>query len=239
MESLGEDFFDGDSLAFGPAFREAFAPYARAAISGGVWLGDGYATEPLRTGDAIVSVASSASVLYYSDVVTHEDNTSEKIELTAMPCPVFADGEKLVMQRGAGLCLVKSDREREEAAITFLKWLTDPSRNVDFVTKTGYMPVKAESFQYLGRAIDDLTDPKYVAMYKALLKTQKEFSYYTMPQIDTYLSLEEGFEKNIREVMRDAGGKYRSVKTDSAVPDQLVEESYRTFRSVMQKAVFD
>ena len=239
VESLGEDFFDGDSLAFGPAFREAFAPYARAAISGGVWLGDGYATEPLRTGDAIVSVASSASVLYYSDVVTHEDNTSEKIELTAMPCPVFADGEKLVMQRGAGLCLVKSDREREEAAITFLKWLTDPSRNVDFVTKTGYIPVKAESFQYLGRAIDDLTDPKYVAMYKALLKTQKEFSYYTMPQIDTYLSLEEGFEKNIREVMRDAGGKYRSVKTDSAVPDQLVEESYRTFRSVMQKAVFD
>ena len=65
-------------------------PYAKAALSGGVWLRGGYATEPLRTGDSIVSVASSASVLYYSDEVTYADNTSEKVEIVSMPCPVFA-----------------------------------------------------------------------------------------------------------------------------------------------------
>lgn len=71
-QSLGEDFFQGDGLAFGPAFQTAWEPLAHAALQGGVWLKGGYATESIRTGDSIVSVASSASILYYSDVVTYE-----------------------------------------------------------------------------------------------------------------------------------------------------------------------
>ena len=59
VESLGERFFDEDGLAFGPKFAYAWAPYARAALTGGLWLGSGYATEPLRTGDVIAAVASS------------------------------------------------------------------------------------------------------------------------------------------------------------------------------------
>lgn len=234
VESLGDDFFKGENLTFGSAFHDVFVPYARAAITGGLWLGDGYATEPLRTGDAIAAVASSAGVLYYSDVVTHEDNTSERIRIAAMPCPVFAEGEKLVMQRGAGMCLVKSTREREEAAVTFLRWLTDDSRDVEFVTETGYMPVKTESFQYLSDAVGDLADPKYAAMYQALLKTQEDYSYYTTPQMDTYLGLETAFEKNIRQVMRDAREQYLRAGSDPAILDRLVEETYMTFRSVMQ-----
>ncbi|WP_306543121.1 ABC transporter substrate-binding protein [Anaerotignum sp.] len=99
-ESLGENFFQGDKLAFGPAFQTAWKPLARAALKGGVWLKGGYATESIRTGDSIVSVASSASILYYSDVVTYPDNTSEDITFVSRPCPVFENGEKMVMQRG-------------------------------------------------------------------------------------------------------------------------------------------
>ena len=50
-------------------------------------------------------------------------------------------GEKLVLQRGAAFCTVKSTPEREQAAVTFLKWITEPQRNVEFVTQVGYMPV--------------------------------------------------------------------------------------------------
>ena len=115
VESLGEHFFtkNGTELVFGPAFERVWAPYAKAAEEGGIWLQSGYATEPLRTGDSIVSVASSASVLYYSDTVTYADNTTEKVNMISMPCPVFENGEKLVMQRGAGICTVKSTPERE------------------------------------------------------------------------------------------------------------------------------
>lgn len=69
VESLGEPFFDDNGVLFGSAFRRVWEPYARAALKGGVWLQGGYATEPLRTGDSIVSVASSASVLYYATTV--------------------------------------------------------------------------------------------------------------------------------------------------------------------------
>ena len=51
------------------------------------------------------------------------------------------------MQRGAGICLTKSDPEREEAAAKFVKWLTEPEKNVQFVTSVGYMPVTEKAFR--------------------------------------------------------------------------------------------
>lgn len=227
VESFGEPFFQEDTISFSDSFRKVWEPYARAAVKGGVWLYEGYATEPLRTGDSIVSVASSASILYYSDVVTYEDNTSEEIEIIALPCPVFEDGETMVMQRGAGICTVKSNPEREKAACVFLKWLTEPQNNVRFVTQTGYMPVSNDAFlNYLPEAIEQLEDPKYVELYKAYLDTQKEYQFYTAPLLDTYLELETSFEKGVRlqlSIERNAwlkeGGKEELL--DKAVDDAL------------------
>lgn len=157
----------------------------------------------------MISVASSASILYYSDTVTYADNTSETVEIAAMPCPAFEGGEKLVMQRGAGICTVKSTPEREKACITFLKWLTDAQRNVEFVTQLGYMPVKRESFDaYLPAAIEELDDPMYVSLYQAFLKTQAEYEFYTPPQLDTYLDLETRFEENVRYALKYGRAKY-------------------------------
>lgn len=231
-ESLGEDFFEGDHLKFGPDFEYVWKPYAEAAIQGGVWLQSGYATEPLRTGDSIVSVASSASVLYYSDTVTYADNTTEKVDIISMPCPVFEKGEKLVMQRGAGICTVKSTKERENACITFLKWLTDPERNVEFVTKLGYMPVKKESFdQFLPEAVKQLENPMYASLYQAFLDTQKEYTFYTAPQIDTYLSLETRFEELVRQQLQNARNSYLE---DQSVPlEQAEKQALENFKEVM------
>ena len=225
-ESLGEDFFRGDTLALGPAFDTAWQPYARAAISGGVWLQGGYATEPLRTADSIVSVASSASVLYYTNTVTYPDNTTEEVELIALPCPVFENGEKLVMQRGAGFCTIKSTPEREEAAVTFLKWLTEPATNVEFVTSLGYMPVTGEAFeQHLPAAIDGLEDAMYRELYRAFLETQKEFELYTPPQMDTYLDLETAFEYNVRLQLTASRKDYlEAMQQPDADPEQLLTE---------------
>ncbi|MBD4340699.1 ABC transporter substrate-binding protein, partial [Xanthomonas citri pv. citri] len=39
----------------------------------------------------------------------------------------------------------KSTPEREKAAVTFLKWLTEPERNILFSISSGYMPVTRES----------------------------------------------------------------------------------------------
>lgn len=231
VESLGEDFFDKNGIAFGPKFAYAWEPYARAALTGGLWLGSGYATEPLRTGDVIASVASSASVLYYSDVVTYEDNRTEQVEIVSLPCPIFEDGEKLVMQRGVGVCTVKSTPEREKACMTFLKWLTEPERNVDFVTSLGYMPVTKEGFdRYLPAAIETLRDPMYVSLYEAFLKTRQDYTFYVPPQREDYLSLETRFEKAVR--LRLAAGRAQYLEQGADALEPLL----KTTREELQKS---
>lgn len=209
VESLGQQFFNGDKIAFGSAFDTVYQPYAKSALSGGLWLMGGYATEPLRTADAIVSIASSASILYFSDVVTYPNNVSEEVEWCVRPCPVFENGDKLVMQRGAGLCTVKTTKEREEACVTFLKWLTDTKNNVDFVTKAGYMPVKKAAFEKeLPEAINNLESEKSAQLYSSFIKTQDEYKFYIPPQIDTYLETEDKFEDTVRNQMISARNKY-------------------------------
>ena len=232
VESLGEDFFSKSGLAFGPKFAYAWEPYAKAALTGGLWLGSGYATEPLRTGDAIASVASSASVLSYSDVVTYPDSSTEQVEIISLPCPTFEDGEKLVMQRGAGVCTVKSTPECEKACMTFLKWLTEPKRNVDFVTELGYMPVTKAGFdEYLPDAIKTLSDPMYVSLYEAFLRTRQDYTFYTPPQREDYLDLETRFEKAVR--LRLTAGKAQYLEQGEDALDALtlatLEELERSY----------
>ena len=228
VESLGEDFFRDEGVRFGSGFERAWEPYARAGLAGGLWLHDGYATEPLRTGDVVVSVASSASVLYYSDTVTYPDNTSEKVTITSMPCPVFEEGEKLVMQRGVGMCTVKSTPERERACITFLKWLTEPACNVEFVTSLGYMPVTQEAFdRYLPEAVEKLSDPLYVSLYETYLQTQEAYTFYYPPQMKNYLDLESRFENLTRLKLMAGRAQYLE---GGHTQDALIWETLDSFK---------
>ena len=233
-ESMGEDFFQGEGLALGPAFQIAWEPLAKAALKGGVWLKGGYATEAIRTGDSIVSVASSASILYYSDVVTYPDNTSEDITLISRPCPVFENGDKMVMQRGAGFCLVRSTPEREQAAVSFLKWLTEPERNVAFVTRTGYMPVTRAAFENeLPKAIEGLESEKYSSLYQAYLDTQANYEFYVPPQMETYLSLETTLEDHVRAQL--ALGRQDYLDSGETGLEQISADRLQAFRQIMER----
>lgn len=233
-ESMGEDFFQGDKLAFGPTFQKAWNLLAHAALRGGVWLKGGYATESIRTGDSIVSVASSASILYYSDVVTYPDNTSENISIVSRPCPVFENGEKLVMQRGAGFCTVRSTPEKEKAAVTFLKWLTEPEHNVEFVTQTGYMPVTKAAFENeLPKAIEGMDNAKYASLYQAYMDTQAEYTFYVPPQMENYLALETALEDNARSQL--SLGRREYLENGGTDLEQISEKRFREFKKNVER----
>lgn len=231
--SLGSSFFDGQNISFNTTTEDMWRPYAQAAIVGGIWLQDGYATEPLRTGEAIASVASSASVLYFTNEVIHSDNTTENVEFEILPCPTFTNGKKMVMQRGAGMCTVKSTPEKEQAAIRFLKWLTEAERNTQFAVNTGYMPVKTEAYDtYLPAAVDGLTDQKYIELYEAYGQTQKSYEFYSAPQSEDYLKVETGFETNIRKHLAAARKTYLEANEgDETTLDKLTTESYEQFKN--------
>ncbi|MDR1687907.1 MAG: extracellular solute-binding protein [Clostridiales bacterium] len=55
-------------------------------------------------------------------------------------------GDKVVFQRGGGVCVTKSNTAREYASCLFLKWITEPERNLNFCVGIGYMPVKKTAF---------------------------------------------------------------------------------------------
>ena len=83
--------------------------------------------------------------------------------------------------------------------MTFLKWLTAPKRNVDFVTRLGYMPVTQTAFaNELPNAVRTLDDPMYISLYQAYLDTQSGYTFYTPPQRRDYLELETRFEEQVR-----------------------------------------
>lgn len=234
VESLGESFFEDEKIAFGPAFYKAWEPYANACLSGGVWLKGGYATEPLRTGEAIACAASSASVLYFSNEVIYSDNTSEIVKIDVNPCPVFEGGENLVMQRGAGMCTVKSTPEREEAALTFLRWLVEPETNTEFVVSTGYMPVTYEAFEkYLPDAISGLTEQKYVELYEAYLETQENFEFYSAPKFNEYLDIENSFEERIRKFFLNEREEILGSE-EEIIPEDYALENYELFKDYME-----
>lgn len=215
VESLGESFFSGGQIQYGSAFMRVWDPYADAAVRGSLWLQNGYSTEPFRTGDVIVSVASSASVLYFEDVVTYADNRAEPITIIAKPVPFFSDGRKMVIQRGAGLCAVKSTPQKEEAIAVFLKWLTDPETNARFATSLGYMPVTRSAFSILPDYFENLKDDKYRSLYEAYSKTRESYTFYTPPQLSNYLEMEQSFEKNVRSKLRAAMGALQNDDADS------------------------
>lgn len=236
VESLGAPFFDDEGISFSPTFARAWQPYARAAISGGLWLGGGYATDPLRTGEVLTSVGSSASVLYYTNEVIRADNSVETIEFEIMPCPTFADGEKLVMQRGAGICMVKSTPEKEQAAIRFLKWLLEPERNTQFAVSTGYMPVAQAAYDtYLPQHIEKLTDQKYAELYRAYAETLQDYTFFRAPLTDSYLQIEDSFESNIRKHLSTTRNSFiESEDQSGAALEMHVANSYEQFKKGLQ-----
>lgn len=228
VTSLGYEFFDGEDINYGVGFQSAFNSMADAAVKGALWMHDGYATEPLRTGDAVVSVASSASVLYYEDQITYADNRSESIEVIAMPIPHFENGEKLVMQRGAGFCTLKSTPEREKAAVTFLKWLTIPENNLRFVTNAGYMPVTKKAFEQLPDLVEKMENAKYKSLYQAFMETQRDYHFYVAPQLASYLSKETAFERGIRLIFKEAYTKLR----EGITTETLKKEAFETLKDL-------
>lgn len=239
VQSLDEEFFDGEDFSFSPKYKTVWEPLAAAAFQGGVWLGGGYATEALRTGDAIATVASSASVLYYENEVTYDDNTSEEIEIIAMPYPHFESGKKMVMQRGSGFCVTKSTPEREKAACTFIKWLTEPEQNTKFVTSLGYVPVCYDAYdKYLLKETAKIADPKYKELYNTIQEINPEYEFVYPPRFDSYLDTETNFTTAILRLLSEGRKEYAdriaSGENSETILPQMSEIYFERLRQALK-----
>ena len=192
------------------AFEKVFAPIARAAIYGGLCVGDGYASDRWKTGEIIASAGSTAGILYMRDYVTYEDNTREDIETLVLPYPCLAGNRPTAVQRGGGLFALKHEDERKnQAAALLARWLTQQENNLAFVTQTGYLPVTNPAFQSLFSNLSSVENHKYRMLYDAVNTQYEEgYQFCSLPLYEGAAEMQKEFEALMKSVLSQAHGEY-------------------------------
>lgn len=230
-EQLGGDFINNDSIYLtSPQYNKVWASYFKPAVLGQVAIFDGYATDLAKTGDIVCSTGSTAGVSFFPSTITYADNTSEPVKLAILPYPIFEGGEKVAIQRGAGMSVIKSTEEKEYAAGVFLKWFTRPENNIRFISSTGYLPVTKEAFgEIMSKEIDNIPNENIKKLLATSKVMQKEYTFYIPPLFDGVDELQKQYEDKLRETAakgRQAYIEILEVKDSETAYDAVSKDMY-------------
>jgi len=216
-KQLGADFIKHDAINFtSPQYPKVWECYYKPAVVGQVAIFNGYATDLAKTGDIVCSTGSTAGVSFFSPTVTYADNTSELIELDILPYPVFEGGKKAAIQRGAGMSVIKSTKEKEYAAGIFLKWFTSPENNLRFVSSTGYLPVTEEAFgEIMSQEIKNISDERIKKLLQTSRIMEKEYEFCIPPLFEGIDELQKQYEGQLKETAAQSRKSYTELLQSS------------------------
>ncbi len=219
VAQMGKHIFDEtqrlslDSQEYAHIFETVYSP----AVEGGFAVHDGYSSDLSKTGDIICSTGSSAGILFYGDTITYSDGTIEEVEYSILPYPVFEGGIKTALQRGGGLMVAKTDRQREHAACVFIKWLTASEQNMKFISKTGYLPVTKQSFEKdIVSHLENLEDPQIKKMLTAVLSMYQEYVFFTAPNYESFDADSDTYESRFKEILTEHRNLFQQESPVSA-----------------------
>jgi multiple sugar transport system substrate-binding protein len=212
-KQLGTEFINNGTVSLTtPESLRVWESYYRSAVKGHAAIFDGYATDLAKTGDIVCSTGSTAGVSFFSPTVTYADNTSEPAKLAILPYPVFEGGKRIALQRGGGMCIMKSSPEKEYSAGVFLKWFTSPKNNLRFVSSTGYLPVTGEAFgEIMTREIDGISDENIKNMLAASRTMQREYEFCVAPLFEGADQLQDLYESRFKETADQSRQTYFSL----------------------------
>lgn len=235
-KQLGGDFIQGNEFNFeDDRIKKIWELYYESAVLGHTAIYDGYASNLERTGDVICSTGSTAGVLFFPDTVTYQDNTSEKVELTILPYPLFEGGKKIAVQRGAGMSVLKSDPKKEELAVLFLDWFTLPENNLRFVSSTGYLPVTKEAYgDIMLKEIEEVSDPNIKELMQVVREMQMLYDYDTPPLFDKIDELQEDYENELFRMAAESRAQLISLTKKmeaSKALSYLLDDAYEEFKT--------
>lgn len=205
--------------------QESWLKFARPLVQGHISLSDPYSSTKLTTGEVLSGIGSTAGILYFNDIVTYPDNTSEPTNLKVLPLPKTEGTEGIMPVTGVGISAYRTTEQKAEAASVFLHWFTEKQHNLDFVVETGYMPVNNGAFD----EIDSYPFPNesYKELYIAI-KSMKET--YT-PVILTSDSGASDKTKFLTEELRKMYPVWLQRAQLGESVDALAKESWELFSS--------
>lgn len=229
--SFGGTFLIDNKVNFADEhFQRIWKMLARSALAGEVCLLDGYSTTALMTGEAVCGIESTASILYFKDIVTFPDNTKIPLKLHILPVPYFTGSTPLAIQRGTGFMIAKNDYQKRQACSIFIKWLTDKEHNLPFCISTGYLPVKKSAYEQLVSERNKVyEDEKATKLYKIIPQIYEQYQFYIPPYFDGYGDFEHRFCEEQNLLFK----KYKHAYTDEASLNALVDKIYNEFQKVM------
>lgn len=200
---------------------------------------DGYASDRWKIAEVLSNIGSSAGILYLWDYVTYSDNTTEDIETAILPYPSFAGATPAVMQRGTGLFAIRSeDERRNKAATLFMKWITHSSHNVEFATRSGYLPVTSEGMSMLLSDTNTVENEKYRMLYEAVSGMNGSCAFCALPRYEGAADVQSTFEKNMKAVLSSAHEEYvcrvQSGEEATDALDELESRALAELRNLMQ-----
>lgn len=214
---LGDEFVKDETLDLAsPVFSKIWDLFYEPMVKGHIAIFDGYASDLAKTGDIICTTSSTAGVVFFPPAVTYSDNTTEPVEYGILPYPTFQEGEKIAIQRGSGMCVTKSSKEKEYAAAIFLKWFTQPQQNLYFISSTGYLPVTEEAYgEMMSQEINNISDKSIKKLLSTAIEMQREYDFYIPPTFENIDKLEKDFENKIRKIASDSRKEYLNHLKDT------------------------
>ena len=217
-----DGWYDFDNFAL----KASYIEFAESLAKGHIVVSDMYSNTQVMTGDVLCGIGSSASILYYNDIVTYPDNTQEPTSLKVLPVPQPKDGKAYMTQAGVGLCAYKTTSQKAEAAVIFAEWLTESDRNLAFVTETGYMPVNNGSFE----KIMDYTfkNEGYESLYNALGTMKKDCIALSEPSFAGYYDKVTA----LYDILRASQSKFQNRYASGEDINVLTYELWNTFTQI-------
>jgi multiple sugar transport system substrate-binding protein len=229
---LGESFVSEKGVsAESPVLSRIWDSYFKSAVLGHTAVFDGYATDLAKTGDIVCSTGSTAGVVFFSPTVTYADNTTEPAELAILPYPILEGGKKTAVQRGSGMCVIKSDKAREALAADFIKWFTSPEHNLHFVSSTGYLPVTEQAFgEIMIKEIESSRNENIKKLLQVSRQMYREYDFAIPPLFDGLDEIQNRFERVLKKLAAESKEEYQKLVSSGVSPDRAYQAVSDTAR---------
>jgi len=212
-----DGWFDLDD----PEVYKSFMMFAEPIAKGHIAVSELYSNTHVTTGDTLCGIGSTASIIYYSDVVTYPDNTSESMNLHILPLPMSGGEVEYIPQSGVGIAAYKTTEQKAEAASVFIRWLTEAERNLDFAVATGYMPVHVDAYKSI--ADYDYPNEAYESLFDAIEAMQAKYTALARPDFEGHYAKTDMLYEGFREMQPSLKKRSDAGEDSKALAEELWE----------------
>jgi len=204
-----------------PDVYDSFMMFAEPIAKGHIAVSELYSNTHVTTGDTLCGIGSTASIIYYSDVVTYPDNTSESMNLHILPLPMSGGEVEYIPQSGVGIAAYKTTEQKAEAASVFIRWLTEAERNLDFAVATGYMPVHVDAYKSI--ADYDYPNEAYESLFDAIEAMQAKYTALARPDFEGHYAKTDMLYEGFREMQPSLKKRSDAGEDSKALAEELWE----------------